>query len=275
MPMTRSLKRKLTIRVGLSLCLAGCLLRIAFANAADGEGSVDFRIVSGSEAVVPVSIEAGEVIVDVTINGRGPFPLMFDTGAQDAVTPETAAALDLKTEGSGTVRDSGGGSVPVAFARVATLRLGDTEMTDQPLAVFPLPRYLTDHGNRARLAGFVGYEVLARFVARLDYDRKTLTLTPARDFRYEGQGTRVPLTLTAKTPVILAAADGISGMFVVDTGSVGALTLRRSTPAPRPSATVCGSRANGSRSARKAGWIRQGLPYPPRASAGSGRGPAR
>jgi hypothetical protein len=170
MSMTGFLKRKLTIRVGLPVCLAACLLPAVFANAAEAESSADFRIVSGSESVVPVSIEAGEVIADVIINGRGPFPLMFDTGAQDAVTPETAATLGLKTEGSGTARDSGGDKLAIAFSRVAAMRLGDAEMTDQPFAVLPLPRYLTDRGDRPQLAGFIGYELLARFAVRLDYD---------------------------------------------------------------------------------------------------------
>jgi hypothetical protein len=74
------------------------------------------------------------------INGRGPFPLMFDTGAVDAVTPETAAALGLKSEGTGTARDSGGDSVSIAFTRVATVQLGDAEMTDQPFAVHSTKR---------------------------------------------------------------------------------------------------------------------------------------
>jgi hypothetical protein len=55
------------------------------ANAAEGEVSTDFRIISGSESVVPVSVEAGKVSVDVSINGRGPYPLMFDTPALPVV----------------------------------------------------------------------------------------------------------------------------------------------------------------------------------------------
>jgi len=163
----------------------------------------------------------------VSINGHGPYPLMFDTGAEDTVTPETAAALGLKTEGTGTFRDSGGGTLPIAFTRVAAVRLGDAEMTDQPFAVLALPRYLTDRGNRPPIAGFIGYELLARFAARLDYDNRTLTLKPGRDFRYEGKGVRVPLVFAGNTPVVRAAADGTEGRFVVDTGSTGALTLRR------------------------------------------------
>ena len=177
--------------------------------------------------MVPISIEAGAVIVDVSINGRGPFPVMFDTGAQDTLTPETAAALGLKTEGSGTFQDSGGDRVAITFTRAVAMRLGDAEMTDQPFAVLGLPPYVTDRGSRPPLAGFIGYELLARFAARLDYQAKTLTLTLGQDFRYRGIGVCVPLAFTGNIPAVPAAADGTTGRFVVDTGSSGALTLRR------------------------------------------------
>ena len=190
------------------------------------KSSMDFRI-SGSEAVIPVSVEAGEPIIDVLINGRGPFPMMFDTGAEDTLTPEAAAALGLKTEGGGTLHDSSGASVPIAFTRVRALRLGDAEMNDQQFAVVSLPQYLVDRGSRLPLAGFIGYELLAHFAARLDYDGRTLTLTPAEKFRYDGKGVRVPLHFSGRSPAVPAAVDGVSGLFLVDTGSTGALTLRR------------------------------------------------
>jgi hypothetical protein len=42
---------------------------------------VGARSPGSSGFVIPISVEGGEVIVDVTINGRGPFPMMFDTEA--------------------------------------------------------------------------------------------------------------------------------------------------------------------------------------------------
>ena len=45
-------------------------------------------------------------------------------------------------------------------------------MTNQPFAVLGLPSYVTDRGSRPPLAGFIGYELLARFAARLDYENK-------------------------------------------------------------------------------------------------------
>ena len=225
--MTGTRRRHLIIGGGAFVCLAKILRPTVLANAAEPGGSADSRIISGSEAIVPVSVEAGEVIVDVSIDGRGPFPLIFDTGAENAVTPEIAAALGLKTEGTGTVRDSGGGSLSIAFTRVAGIRVGDAEIIDQRFAVLPLPRHVTDRGNRHPIAGFIGYQLLTRFAVRLDYDHSTLTLRPGRDFRYEGKGVRVPFTLAGNTAVVPGAAEGIEGRFVVDTGSTGALTLRR------------------------------------------------
>ena len=225
--MTGARRRDLIIGAGAFVCLAKILRPTVLANAAEAEGSADSRIISGLESVVPVSVEAGEVIVDVSIDGRGPFPLIFDTGAENAVTPEIAAALGLKTEGTGTVRDSGGGSLSIAFTRVAEVRIGDAEMSDQRFSVLPLPRHVTDRGNRPAIAGFIGYELLTRFAVRLDYGHSILTLRPGTDFRYEGKGVRVPFTLAGNTAVVPGAADGIEGRFVVDTGSTGALTLRR------------------------------------------------
>ena len=57
-------------------------------------------------AVVPISVENGQVIVDVTIDGRGPFPMMLDTGGVETVTPEAAAALGLEVEGAKTAKKS-------------------------------------------------------------------------------------------------------------------------------------------------------------------------
>jgi len=87
--------------------------------------------------VVPIFVENGQVIVDVTINGRGPFPMMLDTGGVETVTPEAAAALGLEVEGDGTALGSGEGAVAVAFTRAKEMRLGDAKLLDQTLLCRP------------------------------------------------------------------------------------------------------------------------------------------
>jgi hypothetical protein len=182
---------------------------------------------STGSRVIPISADNGQVIVDVTINGRGPFPMMFDTGGVEAITPDTATALGLLVEGEGTVRGSGERILSTALTHLKSLRLGNAQLSDIALPVIPLPHFITNRGYRVPLAGLIGFGVLSRFAVRLSYDDQTLTLTPAGNFRYSGTGKRVPLFFADKIPAISAAADGIPGSFEIDTGSSTALVLQR------------------------------------------------
>jgi hypothetical protein len=177
---------------------------------------------------IPFSIANGQVVVNATINGHGPFPMMFDTGSVEALTPATASALGLAIAGSGTLRGAAEQVVPVSGATIREVRLGEASITDVRVPVAPLPRFFEDRGDQPPLAGFLGYEFLARFAIRLDYQRKTLTPTPADQFHYWGAGERVALFFADKLPVIAAAADGIAGQFEIDAGSSNALVLQAS-----------------------------------------------
>jgi molybdate transport system substrate-binding protein len=185
-----------------------------------------FRVLA-KPTILPVSVDNGQIIVNVNINGQGPFPMMFDTGSVEAITPNAATALGLSVEGAGTVRGSGERAVSVALTHLQTLRLGGAELSDIALPVIALPQFITDRGDRTPLAGLIGFGVLSRFAVRLSYDDRTLTLIPAEDFRYSGTGEPVPLFFADKTPVISAAADGVPGSFEIDTGSSTALVLQR------------------------------------------------
>jgi hypothetical protein len=200
---------------------------IVGATAFAGTPGMESRILSGSEAVIPVLVEAGEPIIEVTINGRGPFPMIFDTGTANTLTPEAAAALGLEVTGTATARTSSGGVVATAITQADVVGIGNAEMTDQGFHVVALPTYFTDRGDQAPLAGFIGNELLARFTVRLDYVGRTITLKPAAGFRYHGAGAHMPLLFTGTTPALRAAADGVPGIFAIDTGEEGALTLRR------------------------------------------------
>ena len=193
-----------------------------------GEGAaVDFRILSGSETVIPISVELGQIVVNATINGHGPLPMMLDTGAQNALTMETVTALGLKEQGAGSALDSGGRKISLSYTNLDSVRLGDAEMTNQRFAVAELPKNLMDRGSRPPIAGLLGYEFLERFAARVDYQGATLTVRAGSAFHDNGVQIGVPLTLAGNTPAVRGTADGIAGLFIIDTGSAGALTLRR------------------------------------------------
>ena len=100
-----------------------------------GPSSAAIRQVRSASDTVSVSVENGALVVNVIINGQGPFPMMFDTGGVEAITPETATALGLSVEGEGTARGSGEHTVSVALTHLKSLRLGGAELSDIALPV--------------------------------------------------------------------------------------------------------------------------------------------
>jgi hypothetical protein len=175
---------------------------------------------------VPISVENGIVLVDAFVAGSGPLPMMIDTGAVDAIAPEAAAAVGLRIERSDELaRGRAGHDLAAASTHASELRLGVAAVRDQPFLILGLPRFLADRGNRRPIAGILGHEFFMSFVVRLDYQKRLLTLTPPRQFRYIGSGICVPFSLHDRTPTVIARADGIVGSFAIDTGSNAGLML--------------------------------------------------
>ena len=76
-------------------------------------------------STVPFDLIDNRVIVQVRINGSGPFSMIVDTGAPGlVVTPEVAQLLHLKSKPSGFVNGAGSGQLRVALTKVADLRIG-------------------------------------------------------------------------------------------------------------------------------------------------------
>ncbi|HEX5353885.1 MAG TPA: PDZ domain-containing protein, partial [Rhodanobacteraceae bacterium] len=71
----------------------------------------------------------------------------------------------------------------------------------------------------------IGYEMLRRFVTRIDYDKKLLTLTLPAHFDPHGTGHALTLHFDGRTPQVNAVVDGAPGLFLVDTGSNAELIL--------------------------------------------------
>jgi hypothetical protein len=76
-----------------------------------------------------------------------------------------------------------------------------------------------------RCEGLVGYELLRRFVARIDYQARQLTLLDPAGFRYQGPGAVLPFVFNDHIPQVDGEVDGLKGKFDLDTGSRASLDL--------------------------------------------------
>ncbi len=102
----------------------------------------------------------GKPYVMVTINGRGPFRFVIDTGTGgDAlVTPELAAELGLPSVGQATLSDpSGQGGKKVRIVQIDSLNMGGRRVHQYPRC---RAHVLRRSGHGARTAGIYALQEL-------------------------------------------------------------------------------------------------------------------
>jgi aspartyl protease len=169
---------------------------------------------------------SGFFIVDASINGKGPFPFILDTGGHDILTPKAARELGLRTLGGGMSTGAGSGTTPTEFTKVDSLAIGPARMSAQPFTVLHLDLGSVKEDRRERpIAGILGLEFFERFAVTIDYAVQTVSLYPIAQFTYAGKGTETPIRFSSDMPLILAKLEGRAGWFAVDTGNNQRLIL--------------------------------------------------
>lgn len=183
----------------------------------------DFAIAGGkTSAAIPFRLLNNHIYVQARMNGK-PLQVLFDTGGANILTPAAAERLGLKTTGSLQVRGVGEGTESSGLVKVGEVALGDATVRDQVFLVLPLAGLAEVEGME--VDGIVGFEVLKRFIARVEYAEGRLTFF-LPDFFQEPRGaTVVPFTFNGQTPQVAGAVDGVKGLFTIDTGSRASLTL--------------------------------------------------
>ena len=181
-------------------------------------------------ARLPFEYASRHVWLQASVNGAPPADFLFDTGASITVLDSTYAAR-LGIASVGRQQGVGAGAIGNAsFATLQSLRVaapdGDgVELEDVKVAVLGLKGFLEPYFWRD-IAGVVGFDFIQRFVDRIDYDHRVLTLEDPKDFHYSGTGAAIPMTLAGSTPVVKLTLDGaIEGQYRVDVGSGSTVDL--------------------------------------------------
>jgi Aspartyl protease len=200
----------------------------------------------GAERIpITVSTVAGQVdeLVNVCINGQGPYPFVIDSGAGESIIDaHLAATLHLAHVGKSTEYSGVGCSGKGQPVGLKEWSVAGVALNPQTLTAATLP----DFGIPGQPVGLLGSDVLSRFGAvRIDFVAQTLTFggpqgrvlsnsdeevrgptgpPPAAVLTQGEVGTTVPLSVTL-TPgdislnVRLRFGKGTYREFIVDTGS--------------------------------------------------------
>lgn len=167
--------------------------------------------------LVPFDFVDNRIVLRVMLDGKGPYAFVLDTGAGFTTSPQIVAQLGLTPHGSFKIGGTGADRAQASRVRIPSVALGPIRMSDQPFTVVDLDGIRKSSALPA-FDGLIGSELFSRYVVRIDYRGRTLTLTDPSAFTYHGNGTIVPIELGGGTPRVEASVDGIDGDFTVDTG---------------------------------------------------------
>jgi len=132
---------------------------------------------ASAKAVVPFSmLPSNHMVVQATINGKGPYCLIFDLGA-----PITLLSNQV-SEASGVVKADAPRSFLFSMrgeAEVAKFQVGDLTTTKLPVIVFdhPVLKILGDMLGRP-VDGIIGFTFFARYRTTIDYQANQMTFEP-------------------------------------------------------------------------------------------------
>ncbi len=123
------------------------------------------------------------MLLDVKVNGKGPYKLIFDTGA-----PLNLLSSRVGKESGATKRKKAGGGFGfglfggVSQVEVDRLEVGGLTAEDLPAVVMdhPTVRAISDafEDEYGKIEGIVGFPFFGRFATTIDYQRKQLTFKP-------------------------------------------------------------------------------------------------
>lgn len=179
-------------------------------------------------------VAAPAVVVDVRVNGRGPFPFLVDTGSShSAIDPALAAALGAPRVAK-TLVSTPAGDAWAAVVRLERLTLGPVTASD--IQATELSREDIAPGGEA--VGVIGRDLLERRTFTLDYGQRRLDWSEVA----EGEGddeqvlpletgggvwlARVPHGATSLT---LVPDSGAEAMVLFDRGQWRRLSFRTGT----------------------------------------------
>lgn len=128
--------------------------------------------------VVPFELlPSRHVAVQVMVNGKGPYRLVFDTGA-----PINLLATKAAKEAGVLGTKPGPGAFPLfgmmGGQTIKTLQLGDAKVENISAIVMDHPTVAALAEAFGPLDGIVGFPFFARFAMTVDYQKKELTLVP-------------------------------------------------------------------------------------------------
>lgn len=168
----------------------------------------------------PFEYDASEILVNVTINGRGPFTMKLDTGASvSLITPEVAQAAGIGTVAHSRTCGAYGGTVSLGSGVIGRLQMAGVSLYDQPCLI-------GDLNNALHCDGILAGALFDNYAVQIDFAKSVIKFYANNTYQPAAHDTCIPIDLEDNhVPVCEGEVDGIAARLEIDTGFDGSLAL--------------------------------------------------
>jgi Aspartyl protease len=131
----------------------------------------------GAEATIPMDFSAGRPTVQVYLNGKGPYPFVFDTGAPGSVL-DADLLQEIGVEASGEVQvgdPSGRNQTTAKRATIDSVRVGGVTISRMDVTVLPMRGRF-----QSKFLGVLGFPYFASELLELDYPHSLILVRHGR-----------------------------------------------------------------------------------------------
>ena len=178
--------------------------------------------VAQSPRTIPFAFYGNEIWLEARVADSRPLHFLLSAGAS-ACGLNRSVADELKLRIRTEVDWAGTGNKPVHVSLLsrAKIEVGGVSLGQFECYAMALDDVARDIGGA--VDGVIGYELLHRYIVRIDYDSQRLTLYAPKDFRYTGVGSVLPMKLPKQVPTVklrfgMPGLGALEGTFLVDTG---------------------------------------------------------
>ncbi len=169
-----------------------------------------------ASATVPFRLLNNHIYVQASVNGKGPYTFIVDTGGHTLLSPHLVAELGLKAVGGAVTSGAGDGHATTGFVHFDEIAIGKVRLRDE--IAFSTEVY-DKSIEGIPVEGMVGFELIRRMVTQIDYGRRTVTFSDPARFVAKDLGVAVPFVFYDHLPDVNGSIDGLPARFDIDTGS--------------------------------------------------------
>jgi len=193
-----------------------------------------FSLADGAtKAEIPIEIHNNLVIVPVILNNQLPLKFIVDTGVRTTILTEKIYSdiLHLAYSKKFTISAPGGlNTVNAYIANNVTIDMPGVHGRGHAMLVLENDFLELRNSLGSEVHGILGYELFSRFVIKIDYEAKLMTLMLPQKFKPSRKYTRLPITVEDTKPYYVAElrindTTSMSAKLMIDTGASHGLFL--------------------------------------------------